>query len=144
MKTNEFRQHLHDDKIVAAIREAELQTSGEIRVFISHKKIVDPVKAAQAAFVLLEMTNTRERNSVLILVAPQTRRFAVIGDQGVHDRCGDEFWRLLADEMSGYFKSSQFTEGIVHAVHKAGELLAGHFPRRDDDKNELSDEVARD
>lgn len=144
MKTSEFRKRLHDDQIAAAIREAEKKTSGEIRVFVSQKKIDDAVAAAQSAFVGLGMAKTRERNGVLIFVAPLARKFAVIGDEGVHKRCGDEFWRQMADEMSGHFKSSQFNEGIVHAVRKAGELLAQHFPRRPDDRNELPNRVEHD
>ena len=56
--------------------------------------------------------------------------FAVIGDEGVHAKCGDEFWRKLADAMSGYFRKGEFTPGIIHGVQKAGDLLAEHFPLR--------------
>ena len=144
MKTKEFLKQLQHDHVVAAIREAEQKTSGEIRVFISHKKIEDAVAAAQAAFVRLGMTKTHHRNGVLIFVAPQARKFAVIGDEGVHKRCGDEFWQAMASEMSGYFKKSEFTQGILHGVRKAGELLAAHFPRLPDDRNELPDSIAHD
>jgi len=144
MKANEFLKQLRHDEIVAAIREAEQKTSGEIRVFVSHKKITDPVEAAQAEFVKLGMTKTRERNGVLIFVAPRTRKFAVIGDEGVHKRCGDEFWEAMAAEMSTHFGKSEFTRGIVHSVRKAGELLAQHFPHRPDDRNELPDRLAHD
>ena len=144
MNAKEFLKQLRHDDIVAAIREAEQKTSGEIRVFISHKKIENPIGTAQAAFVNLGMTKTRERNGVLIFVAPRTRRFAVIGDEGVHQRCGDEFWQTLATEMSGHFKESQFNEGVIYAVRTAGALLAEHFPHRPDDANELPDSVAHD
>jgi uncharacterized membrane protein len=90
------------------------------------------------------MTNTRDRNGVLIFVAPRVHRFAIVGDTAVHARCGEDFWRQLAAEMSGHFKGLDFTKGIVHAVKKAGELLARHFPCRPDDVNELSDEVMGD
>ena len=144
MKTREFLERLRHDDIVAAIREAEKKTSGEIRVFISRQAIEAPVTAAQAHFVRLGMGKTRERNAVLLFVAPRTRKFAVIGDLGVHARCGDEFWQQLAAEVTGHFKSGDFTQGIVHAVRKAGDLLARHFPCRPDDQNELSDEVEHD
>ena len=144
MKHQAFLQALREDEIVAAVHQAEQKTSGEIRVFVSHKQIETPVLAAQAAFVRLGMTKTRERNGVLIFVAPRTHKFAVIGDEAVHTRCGDAFWRLLADEMSGHFKKGEFTEGLVHGVRKAGELLAQHFPHRPDDRNELPDRVAHD
>ena len=107
---------------------AEKTTSGEIRVFISHKNVADPVAAAQAQFERLGMTKTRHRNGVLIFVAPRARKFAVIGDTAVHQRCGDGFWTALAAEMTGHFTQSNFSAGIVHAIQKAGELLAAHFP----------------
>ncbi|HWW00991.1 MAG TPA: TPM domain-containing protein [Candidatus Acidoferrum sp.] len=139
-----FLKQLRHDDIVAAIREAEKKTSGEIRVFITRKQVTDPVEAAQAHFVQMGMEKTRERNAVLIFVAPRSRRFAVVGDVAVHTRCGESFWKELAAEMSGHFAKSEFTSGIIHGVQKAGELLARHFPHRPDDANELPDDVAHD
>ena len=144
MKARHFLNKLQHDKIVAAIREAEKRTSGEIRVFVSRHETEDPVPAAQSHFIELGMDKTREHNGVLIFVAPRSHRFAIIGDEAVHARCGDEFWRALVAEMSGHFKNSDFTQGIVHAIHKAGEILAKHFPRHPDDQNELPDDVAHD
>jgi uncharacterized membrane protein len=144
MNAKKFLNQLENDSIVAAIKEAEGKTSGEIRVFITRLQPEDPVTAAQAQFERLGMHKTKERNGVLIFVAPQARRFAVIGDAGVHARCGETFWRQLADEMTGHFKREEFTQGIVHGVRKAGDLLAQHFPRQSDDRNELTDEIAGD
>ena len=144
MKARQFLSQLRHDDIVAAIREAEKQTSGEIRVFISRKPVEEPLPVAQAHFLRMGMQKTRHRNAVLIFVAPRTHKFAVIGDAGVHTHCGDVFWRELADEMAGHFRKSEFTTGIVHAIRKAGQLLARHFPASADDRNELSDDVARD
>ena len=144
MKAREFIKQLKHQEIVTAIRAAETKTSGEIRVFISRKPIADPVSAAQAHFVELGMEKTRDRNGVLIFVAPRAHQFAVIGDSGVHARCGEKFWTELAQEMSGHFRRSHFTAGIVHGVRRAGELLAQHFPRRPGDANQLPDEVEGD
>jgi uncharacterized membrane protein len=152
MKPRAFLKKLHHDKIVEAIREAEKKTSGEIRVFISRKPAKDPVATAQSHFLAMGMDKTREHNAILIFVAPRAHTFAVIGDLGVHARCGNDFWKelademsgQLADEMSGHFRNSDFTMGIIHGVHKAGELLARHFPRKPGDKNELPDEVESD
>ena len=144
MKAKDFIHQLRHDDIVAAIRRAEGRTSGEMRVFISHKSVEDPVRSAQKAFEELGMTTTRERNGVLIFVAPLSRNFAIIGDAGVHAKCGDSFWQELAGAMTQHFKKSEFSEGIIHGLNKAGELLAEHFPRRPDDRNELSDEIAHD
>jgi uncharacterized membrane protein len=144
MKPKEFISQLDEAKLVAAIAEAERKTSGEIRVFLSHKKPDDAVAAAQHAFDRLGMARTHHRNGVLIFVAPKARKFAVIGDAGVHQRCGDEFWTALAAEMSGHFRKAEFTSGILHGIRKAGELLASHFPRRPDDVNELPNDIAHD
>jgi uncharacterized membrane protein len=144
MKAREFLKRLRHEEIVAAIQAAEKLTSGEIRVFISRTSVEDPVPAAQNHFVALGMEKTRDRNGVLIFVAPRAHKFAVIGDAAVHARCGEEFWTDLAREMSGHFRKSEFTTGIVHGVHKAGELLAAHFPRRPGDTNQLSDAVETD
>jgi len=139
-----FTKHLHHDMIVAAIRAAEQKTSGEIRVFISHKKVDDAVAAAQAQFERLGMTQTRHRNGVLIFVAPTARKFAILGDVGVHQKCGDEFWRAVSAEMTGHFVKAEFTAGIIHGIQKAGELLAAHFPPQPGDANELPDQVEHD
>jgi uncharacterized membrane protein len=144
MKARKFLNQLQHDEIIAAIRAAEQKTSGEIRVFVSRKTVTDPIAAAQSEFERLGMTKTRERNGVLIYVAPRSQKFAVIGDEGVHQRCGDEFWQQLAGEMTGHFRKEAFTRGIVLAVNKAGELLARHFPGRPDDRNELPNQVAGD
>lgn len=144
MKAREFLNQLRHQEIVEAIREAEKKTSGEIRVFISRKSVQDALPVAQAHFVELGMDKTKERNGVLIFVAPRAHKFAVVGDGAVHARCGEEFWKQLAHEMSGHFRKSEFTTGIVHAVRKAGELLAEHFPRKPGDTNQLSDEVESD
>jgi uncharacterized membrane protein len=143
MKAQEFLNQLQHDDIVAAIRQAEGKTSGEIRVLISHKKVTNPIAATEAEFLRLGMTKTKEKNGVLIFVAPRSRNFAIIGDKGVHNRCGDAFWREVADEMTARFRKSKFTEAILHGIRKAGDLLAQHFPRGPDDRNELPDEIAR-
>jgi len=144
MKHREFLNQVRDDEIVSAIRAAEANTSGEIRVFISHKKVEDPVIAAQEIFEKLGMTKTAERNGVLIFVAPQSQKFAVIGDTAVHKLCGESFWQEVANEMTGHFRRSEFTQGIIHGIQKAGALLAKHFPRKSTDTNQLPDRVEHD
>ena len=144
MKTDHFLEQLHDKEIVAAIHAAEQKTSGEIRVFISHKNIADALATATGQFKKLGMAKTKHRNAVLIYVAPQSRQFAVVGDQGVHRQCGDAFWQSMAAEMTGHFKKAEFTQGIIHAVQKAGDLLAKHFPPESGSGNELPDKVEHD
>ena len=144
MKPQTFVDQLRHEQIVAAIGEAEKTTSGELRVFISRKPIDDALAEAQAHFVEMGMDKTRDRNGVLIFVAPKSHTFAVVGDSAVHAKCGEEFWNELTKEMSDYFRQSHFTIGIIHGVRKAGDLLAKHFPYRPDDENELPDEVEHD
>jgi uncharacterized membrane protein len=130
MHPKKFTKQLPHDALVDAIRQAEQKTSGQIRVFISHRAVPDAVAAAQKEFVRQGLGNSPERNGVLIFVAPRSHKFAVIGDEGVHTKCGDAFWQELATAMTDYFRKSEFTEGILHGVKRAGELLAAHFPRR--------------
>ena len=132
MHPAKFIKRLPHDTLVEVIREVEQKTSGQIRVLISHKSVDDPVVVAQKEFVRLGMNKSPERNGVLIFVAPRTHKFAVIGDAAVHGKCGDVFWQELAKTMTDYFRKSEFTEGIIHGVRKAGELLAAHFPRNRD------------
>jgi len=143
MKNSEFIQQLREPEIVAAIQAAEKKTSGELRVFVSDTKVADAMAAARAQFDRLGMARTRERNGVLIFLSPATRKFAVIGDSGVHARCGESFWQELAGSMTSHFQAARFTEGIVEGINRAGELLAAHFPRHPDDTNELPDRVER-
>lgn len=127
--------------VVAAIAAAELRTSGEIRVLVSRREAPDPVAAARLQFERLGMTKTAERNGVLIFLAPRSRTFAVLGDTGVHARCGETFWAELASAMTERFRAGDFTAGLVQGIERAGTLLAEHFPRRDDDSDELPNEV---
>ena len=144
MKPSEFINQVQQQEIVAAIKDAEKITSGEIRVFVSRKEAEDAVRAAQEQFLALGMQNTKERNGVLIFVAPHTQKFAVIGDAGVHEKCGQPFWEESSREMSGHFRQGQFTTGLLVGIKKAGALLGKHFPCQSDDKNELSDDVVTD
>jgi len=141
MKPQQFLQKLDHPRIEAAIAAAEARTSGEIRVVVHHQPVADAVAFARETFVRLEMEKTRERNGVLLLVAPASQSFAIIGDQGVHQRCGDAFWSELAATMQSSFRREDYTGAVVEGITRAGELLATHFPRQPDDRDELSNEV---
>jgi uncharacterized membrane protein len=136
--------HIDDARVVSAIAAAETRTSGEIRVVVSQRSIEDPLAEAARQFEKLGMTATAARNGVLIFVAPRSHTFAVIGDRGVHEKCGEPFWRALADAMRDRFKAGDFTAGVVLAIERAGALLAEHFPRQPDDRDELPNAVAGD
>ena len=136
-----YRPKIDHARVVAAITAAELQTSGEIRVVLCRHKVADPVVAAQREFARLGMTATTARNGVLLYLAPRSRNFAVIGDTGVHEKCGDAFWTELAAAMTEHFKRGDFTAGLIHGIEHAGDLLAQHFPHTDGDRNELPDDI---
>lgn len=136
-----FAQRLDSKRIEQAIAAAELRTSGELRVVIHRTKTHDPLALATKEFERLGMTKTRERNAILLLVAPRSRTFAFYGDVGIHAKCGPDFWAALAAELETDFKKGAFTNGIVAALEKGGELLAEHFPRQPNDRNELPDTV---
>ena len=144
MNHKEFISKLDEARIMKAIVEAERKSSGEIRVYISHRRRTDPLKFARKRFVELRMTQTRHRNAVLIYLVPLTRQFAVVGDAGVHEKCGDTFWQQVSAGMVGLLKQGRFTEAILAAIQMIGDILARHFPRDPDDRNELPDRIVRD
>jgi uncharacterized membrane protein len=142
MRTREFLSKLEHERIVSAIREAESKTSGEIRVFIQRGKLsVDPLIVAQKKFQRLGMHKTRERNAVLIFLAPRAHKFAVVGDKAIHEKCGEQFWQHVVSGMRTHFQNENFSRAIVESVEEIGKLLSAHFPRTSADANELPDEI---
>jgi uncharacterized membrane protein len=142
MRTREFLSKLEHDRIIRAIREAESKTSGEIRVLIQRGKLKsDPLVAAKKKFHRLGMHKTRERNAVLIFVAPRAHKFAVVGDEAIHKRCGEEFWQRIAGEIRTRFQSEKFSDALVEAVREIGGVLASDFPKTRVDTNELPDDL---
>ncbi|MGI9087849.1 MAG: TPM domain-containing protein [Chthoniobacterales bacterium] len=142
MRTKEFLTRLDHPRIVAAIAAAERKTSGEIRVFLQRGELAgDALPLAEKKFLELGMNKTAARNAILILVAPRAQKFAVIGDEGIHQKCGPEFWAQLVESMRLHFKNEAFTDALVHGIEGAGERLAKHFPRSPDDRNELPNDI---
>ena len=139
-----FFSALDHDRIVAAIAGAESRTSGQIRVHVTHQRPRNLEQRAHRRFELLGMTATPERNGVLIYIAPNIRKFRILGDRGVHEKCGDEFWTETAREIESHFRNGEFTDGIVHGITRAGELLAEHFPKQQGAANVLGDEITED
>jgi uncharacterized membrane protein len=142
MRTKEFLSKLEHDRIVQAIQQAEAKTSGQIRVFIQRGKLdADPLIAAQKRFHRMGMHKTRERNAVLIFVAPRGHKFAVVGDKAIHEKCGEQFWQRLVDEMRTHFRNEKFSHAIIETIEEIGKVLATHFPKTRAARNELSDEI---
>jgi len=143
MKTNEFISALGEAEIVAAIDAAEQRTSAEIRVCISEDAVNDPLAEARKQFTQLGMAETRLRNGVLIFAAPKTQCYSVLGDQGIHARCGPAFWESVVAAMEPDLRAGHFHDAIVLAVRQVGELLAREFPHEPGDRNELPNQIAR-
>lgn len=130
------------ERIKQAIQEAEKRTSGEIRVSLSPLFWGNVRKAAERAFVRLGMTATKDRNGVLFFVVPARRQFVVLGDSGIHQKVGQEFWHHIVSTVTAKFKKGDFTAGLIAGIQAVGEDLARHFPYdAATDTNELPDDV---
>jgi uncharacterized membrane protein len=129
------------ERIVTAISNAELLTSGEIRVHVEGKCPGDPVEKAFKVFRKLGMHQTAERNGVLFYIATEHRKLAIVGDEGIHQKVPSHFWDDIKEQMVADFKAEGYTEGLVKGIQHAGAQLGLHFPRKEDDTDELSNEV---
>lgn len=143
MRLLPFLVQLDEDRIVAAIRAAEQITSGEIRIFIANHKAPDPIAAATEQFHRMDMTATRQRNGVLLFIAPRSQTFAIVADDAAHQNCnGEVLWPRIVQEMQSRFADSP-TAAIVHCIARIAQALREHFPREADDVNELPDAIER-
>ncbi|MEP6617443.1 MAG: TPM domain-containing protein [Ginsengibacter sp.] len=130
-------------KIVDAIRQAEMKTSGEVRVFAESRcKFMDPLDRAYEIFAELDMQKTQDRNAVLVYVALKDRQLAIYGDIGIHEKTGKEFWTASVNTIIHHFNRENYADGISTCVDQIGDALHLHFPyNKEIDKNELPDEI---
>jgi uncharacterized membrane protein len=129
-------------KITRAIADAEKGTSGEIRVHIDRYCKTDPLLKAKNLFVHLKMDQTDVHNGVLIYVSVDDKKYAILGDKGINELVEPDFWDSTSLKMAEGFKSGSISAGIVAGVIEAGQRLTAYFPRQDNDKNELPDEIS--
>jgi uncharacterized membrane protein len=129
-------------RILQAIREAEALTSGEVRVHLELRCRTDALSRAIELFKILGMQRTAERNGVLFYLAIDDRKFAIAGDEGIHNAVPEDFWDQISMGMEKAFREGRFTEGLCEGILKAGEQLRKHFPHQRDDSNELSDAIS--
>lgn len=128
--------------LVQAIQQAEQGTSGEIRIFVEHHcPYPDPMQRAQEIFQANGMYRTAQRNAVLIYVATKDRKYALLGDEGIHQRVGNEFWDQVAEDMLKHFKNKDLVKGLESTVAHVGTALKKYFPANERNPNELSDEI---
>lgn len=128
--------------IKGAVQEAELNTSGEIRVHIENRCREDLMDRAAWWFSKLEMHKTEKRNGVLFYLAIKDRKFAILGDAGINAVTPEGFWDGISDKMTASFAEGKFAEGLREGILMAGEQLKVHFPYQDDDVNELPDDIS--
>ena len=129
--------------IIDAIQNAERMTSGEVRVFVESKcSYMDAIDRAAELFFQLEMQKTDDRNAVLLYVAMKDRQLAVFGDEGIHEKVGNEYWNNAVQKMISNFNRENYAAGISEVVKDIGEALTKNFPfNNDTDKNELPDDI---
>lgn len=131
-----------EEKIIAAIHEAEGKTSGEIRVHLQRWSIQDVMDESAYTFKKLKMDQTDLRNGVLIYVVPTKHRFAILGDKGINEKVPADFWDCTRDLMQKHFREEDFLTGILLAIEQIGTQLSVFFPRQNDDINELPDDIS--
>ncbi|GAB4414230.1 MAG: TPM domain-containing protein [Bacteroidia bacterium] len=130
-------------QIVAAIREAEQHSSGEIRVHLEARcKAATPFERARAVFARLNMHKTELRNGVLLYLAVEDHRFALFADQGINQAVPSGYWDEVVADMQAAFREARFAEGLAEGIRRIGQQLKTYFPRQDDDINELSDDIS--
>ncbi len=132
------------DAVVAAIREAEGKTSGEIRVFVEpHCSYMNALDRATELFAQLGMEQTEARNAVIVYVALADKQFAIYGDEGIHQRVGgNDFWQTEAVVLKTGLSKGDVAGGLVNCILEIGAALATHFPFDPDiERNELPDEI---
>jgi len=139
----EFINKKDEEEIVEAIRTAENNTSGEIRVHIEKKCLKDILERSKEIFHQLKMDNTKLENGVLIYLAVEDKKFYIMGDKGINKKVPEGFWESTKNAMQVHFRNGDFKQGLVDGILKAGEQLQTHFPWDKNDVNELSDEISR-
>jgi uncharacterized membrane protein len=142
-KVEEFLSKQDEEEVVEAIRTAEKETSGEIRVHLEKSSNGDIWERAMEVFHLLKMDNTKASNGVLIYVAVEDRNFIIYGDRGINEVVPNDFWESTKDAIVDQFKKGNFKQGLIDGILKAGQQLQEHFPWTEGDKNELSDKISR-
>jgi uncharacterized membrane protein len=144
MSVEKFFSTEEKKQITDAIAQAELNTSGEIRLHVEGKCKIDVLDRAAYVFEKLKMNETDKRNGVLFYLAVSERKFAIIGDSGINQLVDADFWNETKETMLEFFKEGKFADGLSKGILMAGEQLKANFPYQSDDVNELSDEISFD
>ena len=131
-----------DHRVVEAIRQAELNTSGEIKVHIENRCKGDVEERSLFVFNHLKLDQTKLRNGVLIYLAVKDHKFAILGDEGINKVVEKDFWNDVKDLMLSHFREGRFVEGLEQGIQRCGEKLKAYFPYQSDDVNEIPDDIS--
>lgn len=131
-----------DHRVVEAIRQAELNTSGEIKVHIENFCHGDVEKRSLFVFNHLKLNETKSRNGVLIYLAVKDQKFAILGDDGINNVVEANFWEDIRDMMAVEFMQGHFADGLEQGIQRCGEKLKTYFPVQTNDINEISNEIS--
>ncbi len=138
-----FLTALEEQKIIEAIRDAEMNTSGEIRVHLEACSEKEAIVRAKEVFYYLKMDQTEAQNGVLFYLGVEDKKFAIIGDKGIDQVVPSDFWNGIRDAVMDEFKHQHFVQGLLLGISKAGLKLKEFFPLLPDDRNELSNTVSK-
>ncbi|WP_456376613.1 TPM domain-containing protein [Lutibacter sp.] len=142
-KIEDFLTVSEEQDIIKAIKAAEKNTSGEIRVHIEKSTDKPPMERALEVFHFLKMDTTKLKNGVLFYIAVESKQFSIIGDEGINNKVPENFWETEKELIFTHFKRGEFSKGIELAIIEVGEKLKDFFPYQSNDTNELSDEISK-
>ncbi len=141
-KVEDFLTSIQEQEIIDAIKLAENNTSGEIRVHLERNTDKDALERAKEVFYFLKMDSTKQQNGVLFYVAVDDKKFSILGDKGIDEVVPDNFWNSVRDIVIEQFKSSHYVEGLKQGILETGIKLKQYFPYQNNDKNELPDSIS--
>jgi uncharacterized membrane protein len=141
-KTEEFLSAKEEQELIEAIKLAEKNTSGEIRVHLEKKSSLEPFDRAKEIFYLLKMNETEHQNGVLFYVAVEDKKFTILGDKGINDVVPNSFWNSIKNMVIKNFQIGKYSEGLKLGIIETGIKLKEYFPYQNDDKNELPDSIS--
>lgn len=142
MASSKYLSKDEQEQIVKAIESAELNTSGEIRVHLESFCGGDPFERAVYLFNKLKMHKTKDRNGVLIYIAFESKKFAIIGDSGINAKVPENFWDKEKEQLLSFFREGEIAKGLITVIEIAGNNLKSYFPYQTDDTNEQSNEIS--
>ena len=142
-RVEDFLTKKQEQNLIEAIKIAEKDTSGEIRVHIEKTLNKPAMERAQEVFYFLKMDKTQQRNGVLIYIAVESKKFAILGDEGINNLVPDDFWNTEKELILVHFKKGEFAKGIELAIKEVGKKLVEFFPYQSNDSNELLDDISK-